>query len=264
MMTTRYVLRSTYLRLMISSIVIFLFQKWGVAIFVLYFIQCALGAVIHWIKPKNSTGRPAQNYIHAVLGLLIIALALYQVRTGFKVEWPKTTGRGELMTGATVVWYIWVVVRLSFRHSYRLREFSSSLRCSSFFPSFTSVVLPFCLANLDKSVTSSCLKLRTKIWTDTICPPSNARTNIMIMVLDQAPFTSQLHRNISLDLELSLHRTLCTIRSLETLLFNSPQNRPSPCFVFPVVYHTLLVIPYIPRKDDCVYQLIFRLLVPLD
>ncbi len=58
-------------------------MKWGVAIFVLYFLQIALGAIIHYIKPKSfaiTRRRPAQNYLHAVLGLLIIALSLYQVR----------------------------------------------------------------------------------------------------------------------------------------------------------------------------------------
>ena len=51
-----------------------------------------------------------QNYFHAVLGLLIIALAFYQVRTGYKTEWPNTTGRGDVSNGIDIVWYIWVVV----------------------------------------------------------------------------------------------------------------------------------------------------------
>lgn len=77
----------------------------------LYWVQCALGAFIHWVKPKRSTGRPVQNYFHAIFGLFIIALAFYQVRTGYKTEWPNTTGRGDIAKGADVVWYIWVVVR---------------------------------------------------------------------------------------------------------------------------------------------------------
>ncbi|THU95506.1 hypothetical protein K435DRAFT_666290 [Dendrothele bispora CBS 962.96] len=85
-------------------------KKWGVAIFVLYLFQCALGAIIHFIKPKHNTGRPPQNYVHAVLGLLVIALGLYQVRTGYRTEWPVTTGRSPLPKGVDVVWYIWVVL----------------------------------------------------------------------------------------------------------------------------------------------------------
>lgn len=85
-------------------------KQWGVAIFVLYWVQCALGAFIHWVKPKRSTGRPLQNYFHAIFGLFIIALAFYQVRTGYKTEWPNTTGRGDIAKGADIVWYIWVVM----------------------------------------------------------------------------------------------------------------------------------------------------------
>lgn len=57
-------------------------KKWGIALFILYFAQLALGGLIHYVKPKSFTvdkKRPAQNYLHAVFGLLIIALAFYQV-----------------------------------------------------------------------------------------------------------------------------------------------------------------------------------------
>jgi len=97
------------------------FQKWGVTLFVLYFAQCGLGAFIHWVKPKNSTRRPAQNYLHAVFGLLIIGLALYQVHSGYHHEWPKTTGRGEVPRAVHIVWVIWAVVS---------RVFTSVLRDS--------------------------------------------------------------------------------------------------------------------------------------
>ena len=57
-------------------------KKWGVAIFVLYFVQIALGAIIHFFKPTSWTigkRRPLQNYMHAVFGILIVGLAFYQV-----------------------------------------------------------------------------------------------------------------------------------------------------------------------------------------
>lgn len=63
------------------------------------------------MKPKNSRTRQPQNYVHAVVGLLIIALAFYQVRTGYHSQWPKSTGRGPLPRGVNIVWYVWVVVR---------------------------------------------------------------------------------------------------------------------------------------------------------
>ncbi|KAJ7587081.1 hypothetical protein C8J56DRAFT_91195 [Mycena floridula] len=84
-------------------------KKWGVAIFMLYLVQCGLGAVIHWVKPKRSTRRPPQNYLHAVLGLAIIGLALYQVRSGYSEEWSKTTSR-EVPSAINTIWYVWVII----------------------------------------------------------------------------------------------------------------------------------------------------------
>ncbi|KAJ3992596.1 hypothetical protein F5050DRAFT_895974 [Lentinula boryana] len=84
-------------------------KRWGVALFILYLFQCSLGAFIHKVKFANILGRPPQNYIHAFLGLFVVGAALYQVRTGYKTEWPKI-GRGPLMAGTDYIWYIWVVV----------------------------------------------------------------------------------------------------------------------------------------------------------
>ena len=85
-------------------------QKYGVAIFILYLVQLMLGAIIHWIKPKGRRRRPLQNYLHAIIGLLLIALAFYQVRVGYRTEWPAETGRDPLPKAVDIVWYIWVVV----------------------------------------------------------------------------------------------------------------------------------------------------------
>ena len=75
---------------------------------VLYFLQISLGAIIHFVKPKKG-GRPPQNYIHAILGITIVALALYQARTGYMVEWPELVGR-PAPNSVNIVWYVWVVV----------------------------------------------------------------------------------------------------------------------------------------------------------
>jgi hypothetical protein len=77
---------------------------------VLYFAQVGLGAFIHWVKPKVYRGRPPQNYLHAIAGIALIVLALYQVRVGYNDEWPKLSGKGKLPRGINVVWEIWIVV----------------------------------------------------------------------------------------------------------------------------------------------------------
>ncbi|KZP30311.1 hypothetical protein FIBSPDRAFT_1038318 [Athelia psychrophila] len=80
-------------------------NKLGVALFMLYFVQLLGGAVIHYFKPKNSMRRPAQNYAHAFLGLLIIALAFWQVRTGYRREYPEwATGRVPM--GVNTLWIV--------------------------------------------------------------------------------------------------------------------------------------------------------------
>lgn len=88
-------------------------KRWGIAIFVLYFMQCALGGIIHFVKPtprKDGTRvRPLQNYAHAVVGLLVIGLSFYQVRTGYKDEW-ESLGRGPAPKGVNEAWIAWVVV----------------------------------------------------------------------------------------------------------------------------------------------------------
>ncbi|RPD59755.1 hypothetical protein L227DRAFT_575750 [Lentinus tigrinus ALCF2SS1-6] len=88
-------------------------KRWGVAIFVIYFIQCAVGAIIHWIKPTSWTvrkKRPAQNYFHAILGIIVIGLAFFQVRNGYNEEWTSVSGRPPISNAANIVWYVWVVL----------------------------------------------------------------------------------------------------------------------------------------------------------
>ncbi|KAH0589462.1 hypothetical protein H2248_005210 [Termitomyces sp. 'cryptogamus'] len=83
-------------------------KRLGVAIFVLYISQVVLGAAIHWIKPRNSARRPTQNYAHAVFGLLIIAIAMFQVHDGFTSEWQRTTGREGLSGSVIIFYYVWI------------------------------------------------------------------------------------------------------------------------------------------------------------
>jgi len=84
-------------------------KKTGLAVFVLYLVQCGVGAFIHYVKPKNSRGRPPQNYFHAVFGLTIIALSMYQIRTGYKQEWPNFTGLA-VPKGVNTLWIVWCIL----------------------------------------------------------------------------------------------------------------------------------------------------------
>ncbi|KAJ7656194.1 hypothetical protein B0H17DRAFT_956176 [Mycena rosella] len=64
------------------------FTKIGIVFLALYFMQCFRGTFIHYVKPKSG-GRPLQNYFHGIVGLIIIALGMYQIRTDYKEEWPS-------------------------------------------------------------------------------------------------------------------------------------------------------------------------------
>ncbi|KAJ6594592.1 hypothetical protein B0H19DRAFT_974809 [Mycena capillaripes] len=85
-------------------------KKTGIVLFSLYCAQCIIGALIHYVKPKNAKGRPPQNYFHAVFGLSIIGLAMYQIRTGYHYEWPTYTGRGAVSSGVNILWMVWVII----------------------------------------------------------------------------------------------------------------------------------------------------------
>jgi len=85
-------------------------KRWGIALLVLYLAQCALGAFIHFVKDANRKRRPPQNYVHAVVGITIIALALYQVHLGYDHEWQAATGRSALPSSVKTVFVIWAVL----------------------------------------------------------------------------------------------------------------------------------------------------------
>ncbi|KAF7357930.1 CBD9-like protein [Mycena venus] len=84
-------------------------KKTGIVLLALYLTQCLIGALIHFVKPKNATRRPPQNYFHAVFGLAIIALSMYQIRTGYNHEWPTYTGL-TVPNGVNTLWMVWVVI----------------------------------------------------------------------------------------------------------------------------------------------------------
>jgi len=69
-------------------------QKVGRALLIMYIVQVVLGAFIHWVKIpfRFPGGRHPQNYLHALLGLSIIALASWQTHYGLWTEWGFITG----------------------------------------------------------------------------------------------------------------------------------------------------------------------------
>jgi hypothetical protein len=69
-------------------------EKVGLALLLLYLVQLFFGIFIHFVKmPSLFRGhRPPQNYFHAILGLVILALAAYQVHYGLTTEWAFATG----------------------------------------------------------------------------------------------------------------------------------------------------------------------------
>ncbi|KAF8323633.1 uncharacterized protein EI90DRAFT_3292328, partial [Cantharellus anzutake] len=105
----------------------------GIALFVLYLVQFSLGFFIHYIKlpslnpflssssklastpqsqpPHPLATHPPQNIFHVIIGLTILCLSIYQVRTGYRDMYPLWTG---LDTPGSVndVWGVWVGVIL--------------------------------------------------------------------------------------------------------------------------------------------------------
>lgn len=84
-------------------------KKWGLVLVILYIVQCCYGGVIHFYKSTKATKRPPQNYGHAVLGLLIIALSFWQVYTGLDDEWQAIGGR-YIPISIWTWWKVWVVM----------------------------------------------------------------------------------------------------------------------------------------------------------
>ncbi|KAF8507478.1 hypothetical protein BU17DRAFT_100499 [Hysterangium stoloniferum] len=85
-------------------------KRIGTILLALYLCQCVLGAFIHFVKIRFRFGRPPQNYFHAIFGLVILALAFYQVHIGYDEEWPNTTGRSPVANVVNIVWIVWIVV----------------------------------------------------------------------------------------------------------------------------------------------------------
>jgi len=87
-------------------------QKIGLTLLILYLIQLALGAIVHFFKlPSVFNGhRPAHSYLHAALGLTIFALAAYQVHYGLNTEWLLLGGVHKVPQSAKNAWLALIIV----------------------------------------------------------------------------------------------------------------------------------------------------------
>jgi hypothetical protein len=68
---------------------LYFLKKLGIAIFVQYFVRGAI------TQPKKACRHPLQNYLHAVVGLMLVGLTFNQVCMGYQIEWPTQSGRGS-------------------------------------------------------------------------------------------------------------------------------------------------------------------------
>ncbi|KAF9051750.1 hypothetical protein BJ165DRAFT_911954 [Panaeolus papilionaceus] len=75
-------------------------EKMGVTLLALYIVQLLLGMFVHYAKfPKVFRGyRPPHAYLHALLGLVILILAQWQVHYGLFTEWTFATGGLHMVT----------------------------------------------------------------------------------------------------------------------------------------------------------------------
>ncbi|KIM48873.1 hypothetical protein M413DRAFT_88681 [Hebeloma cylindrosporum] len=87
----------------------------GVFLLFAYYAQVLLGRFIHNRRQKLAQlgpitqPHPPLNILHIALGVTIIALAFFQVRSG--LEWWETlTGRGPITSWALPLWKIWIIV----------------------------------------------------------------------------------------------------------------------------------------------------------
>jgi hypothetical protein len=87
-------------------------KKMGLALLILICLQLVGGIFIHFVKiPFMGGHRPPQNYLHAILGLTIIACAFWQAWYGIMFEWTEGTGGVvPVPHSAWVGWIAWAVV----------------------------------------------------------------------------------------------------------------------------------------------------------
>ncbi|KAL5511567.1 hypothetical protein ACEPAH_4784 [Sanghuangporus vaninii] len=81
----------------------------GILLLPLYLIQLSTGTFIHLRKSVYPWRHPPRNVAHGVMGMVIIGLAFYQVRTGLTVDWTIATERSIDLNVFSNLWIAWVV-----------------------------------------------------------------------------------------------------------------------------------------------------------
>ncbi|KAF7305915.1 Cytochrome b561 domain-containing protein [Mycena chlorophos] len=108
-------------------------QRVGLALLLLYFLQVFLGIFIHFVKfpalaARMPGGRNPQNYLHGLLGLVIVLLGCWQTHYGLWHEWAFATGNVHPVTwhcrdfwlGIVVAfWTLYIIGLVFLRRQYR-------------------------------------------------------------------------------------------------------------------------------------------------
>jgi len=87
----------------------------GVILVFLYYAQVVLGRYIHQQRNRLAEigpitrPHPPLNILHICLGVSIIGLAFFQVRSGLQ-WWETITGRPPITPWAYPLWHVWIVL----------------------------------------------------------------------------------------------------------------------------------------------------------
>jgi len=82
----------------------------GALLLAVYLTQIVLGRFIHAQHGKpNRAPHPPTNILHVVVGIIVIAGAFLQVRSGF-AEWAERTGQPDVSSWCHTVWAVWGLV----------------------------------------------------------------------------------------------------------------------------------------------------------
>ncbi|WWC88768.1 uncharacterized protein L201_003681 [Kwoniella dendrophila CBS 6074] len=83
-------------------------RKLGLTLFILSIIQVLLGILPHFWQPKHklqtSSGRGPINFLHMLLGLVVVGVGFGTVWWGIDQEWEMYSGKGKPNVGWKVGW----------------------------------------------------------------------------------------------------------------------------------------------------------------
>ncbi|KAF8633744.1 hypothetical protein AX17_004400 [Amanita inopinata Kibby_2008] len=84
-------------------------HQWcGIVLLTLYYLQIWLGRFIHQHHSVKKSAHPRSHVIHVALGITIIGIALFQVRSGLN-EWNSKMGR-PVPEAFWLAWRLWTLI----------------------------------------------------------------------------------------------------------------------------------------------------------